>query len=84
VPIISDDWPGLDELLEPGREILIARHTADVVRYLSEIGPDQRSQIAAAGRERVLARHTAAHRAFEFEREVLAIGAGRRLRAVEA
>jgi hypothetical protein len=32
----------------------------------------------------VLARHTAAHRAFEFEREVLAIGAGRRLRALEA
>lgn len=84
VPIISDDWPGLDELLEPGREILIAHHTADVVRYLSEIGSDQRSRIALAGRERVLARHTAAHRAFEFEREVLAIGAEQLLPALEA
>ena len=84
VPIISDDWPGLDELLEPGREILIAHHTADVVRYLSEIGSDQRSRIALAGRERVLARHTAAHRAFEFEREVLAIGAKQLLPALEA
>jgi hypothetical protein len=32
----------------------------------------------------VLASHTAAHRAFEFEREVLAIGARRLLLAAEA
>jgi spore maturation protein CgeB len=74
VPIISDDWPGLDQLLTPGREILIARSAAEVVRYLREIGAAEPAQIATAARARVLAAHTAAQRAREFEREVLAVG----------
>ena len=74
VPIISDDWPGLDELLEPGREILIARKSADVLRYLCEMAPAERSHIARTARQRVLAGHTAAHRAAELEREVMALG----------
>jgi spore maturation protein CgeB len=84
VPIISDDWPGLEELLAPGREILVARDAADVVRYLREMGPDERAQIAQAARARVLAAHTAAHRAHEFEREVLAAGVRRPPLAAEA
>ena len=77
VPIISDAWPGLEELLTPGREILIAHRAADVVRYLSEVGAHERASIAAAARRRVLAAHTAADRAAEFEREVLAVGVSR-------
>ena len=73
VPIISDDWPGLEELLAPGREVLIARGPAEVVRCLRAIGAEERAQIAAAARARVLSAHTAAHRAGEFEREVLAV-----------
>jgi spore maturation protein CgeB len=84
VPIISDDWPGLDELLTPGRELLIAHDSADVVRYLRDFGPDERSQIARAARERVLSAHTAAHRALELEGELLAIGARHALLAAEA
>jgi spore maturation protein CgeB len=84
VPIVSDDWPGLGELLAPGREILIARGAADVMRYLQEIAQDERAQIAHAARRRVLAAHTAAHRAHEFEREVLAAGARRPPLAAEA
>src|SRR5574338_705243 len=34
VPIISDVWPGIEELLEPGREILLAHGPDDVLRYL--------------------------------------------------
>jgi spore maturation protein CgeB len=75
VPIVSDAWPGLEELLTPGREILIAHEAADVVRYLREIGPHERRAIAAAARARVLVAHTAAERAREFEGEVLAVGA---------
>jgi spore maturation protein CgeB len=71
VPIVSDPWPGLEELLAPGREILIASSTADAVRCLREIGTDERARIAAAALARVLAAHTADHRAAEFEREVL-------------
>ena len=77
VPIISDAWPGLEELLTPGREILIAESTDEVVRYLREIGAQERTAIAAAARARVLAGHTAADRAGELEREVLAVGVGR-------
>jgi spore maturation protein CgeB len=84
VPVISDAWPGLGDLLAPGREILVARSAEDVVQYLQEIGPDERAHIAQAARARVLAAHTAAHRAHEFEREVLAAGAGRPHLAAEA
>jgi spore maturation protein CgeB len=84
VPIISDDWPGLAELMAPGREILIAHGAADVVRYLREVGPDERAQIGQAARARVLAAHTAAHRAKEFEREVLAAGVRRPPLAAQA
>jgi spore maturation protein CgeB len=76
VPIVSDPWPGLEELLEPGREILLATGTADVLRYLREIGAEERARIAAAARARVLGRHTAAHRAAEFEREALTTDIG--------
>ena len=66
IPIISDDWPGLDEFLVPGREILIAHSTAEVVRYLT-LGAQERAKIAAAARARVLTAHTAARRARQFE-----------------
>jgi spore maturation protein CgeB len=62
-PIISDAWPGLDALFEPGKEILIARHGEAVTRWLAEINEDQRRAIGLRARRRVLAEHTAAHRA---------------------
>jgi spore maturation protein CgeB len=83
VPVISDHWPGLEELLTPGREVLIAHDSTDVVRYLREIGPEVRAQIAQAARAKVLAAHTAGHRAQEFEREVLATGVKRAPMTVE-
>jgi spore maturation protein CgeB len=83
VPVISDRWPGLEELLAPEREVLIAHGAADVVRYLHEIGPEVRAQMAQAARAKVLAAHTAGHRAEEFELEVLAAGVKRAPMAVE-
>jgi spore maturation protein CgeB len=65
-PIISDRWDGLDSLFVPDREILIADATADVIAALR----DQRAQSEAIGRAargRVLASHTADHRAEELE-----------------
>jgi spore maturation protein CgeB len=67
VPIISDDWPGIETLLEPGKEILLARDTADTLRYLRELPEAERVRIGARARARVLASHTAAHRAMELE-----------------
>src|SRR5438067_13454074 len=34
VPVISDIWPGIEELFVPGREIVLARGTDDVVAEL--------------------------------------------------
>jgi len=67
VPIISDDWAGLDELFTPGEEILIARSADDVLRVLHDLPEVERRRIGARARGRVLAEHTAAHRAMELE-----------------
>jgi spore maturation protein CgeB len=66
VPILSDDWEGLDYFFEPGKEILVARTTGHVLDALS-MSPDDLARIAQAGRERALSAHTAARRALELE-----------------
>jgi spore maturation protein CgeB len=66
-PVISDWWEGLDRFFAPDREVLVARNTDDVLVSL-ELTERERQQIAAAGRERTLACHTARIRAQELER----------------
>lgn len=66
-PIISDYWPGLETLLEPNKEILISNSAQDTVHYLTEITPQTRAAMGARARERILAEHTASHRAAELE-----------------
>jgi spore maturation protein CgeB len=68
VPIISDWWDGLDTLLTPGAEVLIADGPDDVLRYLRDLSGPARCEIARRARERILGAHTAAHRAAELER----------------
>lgn len=85
-PIISDWWRGLDELFTPGAEILIARSTAEAMKLLTETTSERAREIGAAARRKVLARHTAAHRAMELEghlREVRGDGVERELRSAE-
>lgn len=67
-PVISDVWEGLDRLFAPGREILLARTTEDVIAALEGIAPVQARAIGEAARARVMADHTAAVRAAELER----------------
>jgi len=66
-PIVSDWWPGLDEVLAPGREILVARSADDALRAARDLPDADRLAMGEAARARVLAAHTAAHRAAEFE-----------------
>jgi spore maturation protein CgeB len=66
-PIISDAWEGLETLFTPDVEILIARTAADTLRYLAELTDAERIAIGHRARSRVLAEHTAAHRAAELE-----------------
>ena len=65
--IVSDRWQGLETFFEPGREILIAGSSDDVLGWLRELPDEERLAIGARGRARVLAEHTAAHRAAELE-----------------
>jgi spore maturation protein CgeB len=66
VPIVSDEWEGLDFFFEPSREILVARTTGHVMDALA-MSDEQLQRIARAGRERVLSAHTADRRALELE-----------------
>ncbi|MFC0410734.1 CgeB family protein [Roseomonas elaeocarpi] len=67
VPIISDLWDGLNTLLEPGREIVLARTAEDVLDTLLNQSEDTRLAMGQALRARVLGEHTAEHRAAELE-----------------
>ena len=67
VPIISDWWPGLDEFLRPGRDILVARNADQVLHCLRALPEAERLRIAGNARERVLSTHTALHRAGTLE-----------------
>jgi spore maturation protein CgeB len=70
-PIISDTWNGIDTFLEPGREIVLAQNAADVIEVLEGWNEGQRSAMAEAARQRILAEHTASHRAASMERDLL-------------
>ncbi|RDI59329.1 CgeB family protein [Microvirga subterranea] len=66
VPLLSDSWPGIDSFFSPGQEILIARTTEDALNAL-DMSDAELSQVAKAGRERVLEEHTSMRRAQELE-----------------
>jgi spore maturation protein CgeB len=76
VPIVSDSWAGIESVLEPGREIILAEE-ADMLDVLAR---DDAAAIGNAGRTRVLGAHSAAHRATELEGHLIAAG-GRRVLA---
>jgi spore maturation protein CgeB len=81
--IASDNWPGLETFLTPGREILLPVGSDDVVRFLRDYDPSELRRIGRAARERVLASHTSDVRAGEFEHAVeIAASAGKRARAL--
>jgi spore maturation protein CgeB len=65
--IISDNWPGLMNLLEPDKEVLLAEHGQDVVRHLSTLSPENQIRIGAAARARILRDHTYDRRAEQVE-----------------
>jgi len=68
--IVSDNWPGLDTFFSPGSEILLPLAADDVVRYISGYSDRDLKAMGRAARERVLASHSNAARAREFEQAV--------------
>jgi spore maturation protein CgeB len=67
VPIISDYWDGLDSFFSFDEEIVVSYSAQDTLRYLREIGEEERQKLGERARHKVLSQHTAAHRAQELE-----------------
>jgi spore maturation protein CgeB len=70
--LITDEWEGVEEFLEPGEEVLVARDGEAVAQLLRGLTPGVARRIGAAARERVLREHTYAHRAAQVE-EILGV-----------
>jgi len=62
-PIISDQWPGLSELLPDGKALIIVRETEDVIKALTTIDERDRKQLAQNAKTIVLKEHTGLARA---------------------
>jgi spore maturation protein CgeB len=67
VPIMTDEWNGLDAFFKPGREILTVRSTREALSCLRALDAETLRLIGSRARARVLTSHTAAHRAQELE-----------------
>ena len=68
--ILTDSWEGIDQFLEPDREVLVATDGEEVVRQLQSLTRGRAREIGAAARDRVLAEHTYGHRG-ELVEEIL-------------
>jgi spore maturation protein CgeB len=67
VPVISDQWAGIETFFKPDEEVLVAGTADDVLAMLKDLPENRRRQIARAARRRYLAAHTPAHRARDLE-----------------
>lgn len=68
VPVLSDDWEGIERFFVPDEEIFIAHNTKEALSILA-LPPGELARVGAAARARTLEEHTAAHRA----RDLLAL-----------
>lgn len=61
--LITDAWKGIEQFLEPDREVLVADSGEQVAEQLRSLDAERARAIGDAGRQRVLAEHTYTHRA---------------------
>jgi spore maturation protein CgeB len=71
--LLCDDWPGIDECFEPGREIVVVRSAEDVVSALHRYDAGERRRIGEAFHRRALRDHTYAQRALGAEQALAEI-----------
>jgi spore maturation protein CgeB len=81
IPLVCAPWDDAEGLFRPGADFLTARTGDEMTRHLRRLRHDDalRSALTASGLERVLSRHTCAHRADE----LLAIAARLGTRSLE-
>jgi spore maturation protein CgeB len=78
--LVSDNWPGLESFFVPGKEILLPADAQEIVSWLRNVPDAELRQIGLRAQERVLAEHTNALRAEQFERAVESAAAHRSAR----
>jgi spore maturation protein CgeB len=78
VPIISDFWAGIETFFEPGKEILLVRDTAEIMKVIQGLTEQERRKLASQARDRVLRDHTATQRARELLSTLEEVGSGQR------
>jgi spore maturation protein CgeB len=69
--LLCDDWPGIEECFEPGKELLIVKEARDVVSALSELDAEQSRRVGDAILERARRDHTYAQRAVLVEEALI-------------
>ena len=72
--IVSDRWAGLEDFLTRGEEVLLPADGYEVAAILRDMPDEERVRIGRRARARILAEHTSAHRALQFEEVVGGIG----------
>ncbi|MGE6757916.1 CgeB family protein [Corallococcus interemptor] len=65
--LITDAFEGVEQFLEPGREVLVAHSGEEVAEHVKRLTPEDARRMGQAALRRVLAGHTYAHRALEVE-----------------
>ncbi|HEX6923849.1 MAG TPA: glycosyltransferase [Longimicrobiaceae bacterium] len=65
--ILSDFWPGIDQLFVPGQELALPETTEAACALLEDTHPDDRRAMGAALRSTIVAEHSAQRRADELE-----------------
>ena len=67
IPLVSAPWRDAEGLFQPGRDFLVAADGQEMKRHLRDLlhDPEMASEVARAGRQAVLDRHTCAHRVDE-------------------
>jgi spore maturation protein CgeB len=65
--VITDAWPGIEQFLAPGREILTAENGEEVAAHVARLSREEARLMGEMARARVLAEHTYAHRAAQVE-----------------
>lgn len=63
VPVLTDEWDGLDYFLEPQREVYTVSDRESVLAVLYGTDAAQRQRLGAEARKRILEQHTISHRA---------------------
>ncbi|MRR38386.1 hypothetical protein EG829_27815, partial [bacterium] len=74
--LITDLWDGLEYFLEPGSEVLVAGDGAEVAYHLESLDPHRARNIGRAAQQRILSKHTYAHRAEQLERVIGSVHTG--------